>query len=102
QAAYSWTLWEYLWEAGEPGDYTLLARAVSAGGKVQPTGHDPLCGGYLIYHTRPGAVRRRGARRRADQPGAPPAPRHDGNGHAQETSRLRLDVEMILFGGEGI
>ncbi len=55
-ARYCWSLWEYLWEVVEPGDYTLLARAVSAGGRVQPVGHDPLNGGYLIHHSRPRAV----------------------------------------------
>ena len=25
-APYCWTLWEYLWEVVEPGDYTLLTR----------------------------------------------------------------------------
>src|SRR5439155_12619877 len=32
RAAYSWTMWEYLWEVGTPGDYELVARAPSAGG----------------------------------------------------------------------
>src|SRR5579883_2226288 len=26
---YCWTMWEYLWEVAEPGDYELLIRAVS-------------------------------------------------------------------------
>lgn len=34
QAAYSWTLWEYLWEVAAAGEYTLLSRAVSAGGEI--------------------------------------------------------------------
>ncbi|MBI1917971.1 MAG: sulfite oxidase [Planctomycetes bacterium] len=102
QAEYSWTLWEYLWEAAEPGEYTLLARAISASGKVQPAGHDPLCGGYLIHHSRPVVVRVEGARRSADQPGDLAALVYDMNAYAEENSRLPLDVEMVFFGGEGI
>src|SRR5205807_8296639 len=41
QGPYCWTLWEYPWEVAEPGEYTLLARAVSASGEVQPAEHDP-------------------------------------------------------------
>src|SRR5262245_5763441 len=29
RAAYSWTMWEYLWEVASPGDYSLVARAIS-------------------------------------------------------------------------
>jgi hypothetical protein len=100
-APYSWTLWEYLWETGEPGEYTLLARAVSAGGRVQPAGHDPLWGGYLIHHSRPRSVMV-GAARLA------PAARdeddllYDMNAYAEENARLPLDVEMAFSGGEGI
>ncbi len=54
---YCWTLWEYLWEAAEPGEYSLLTRAVSTSGRTQPSQHDPLHGGYLIHHSRPIPVR---------------------------------------------
>ena len=57
QAPYSWTLWEYLWEAESPGEYTILVRATSSRGRVQPADHDPLNGGYLIHHSRPLCVR---------------------------------------------
>src|SRR5262245_45197104 len=57
QAQYSWTLWEYLWEAGEPGEHTLLARAVSAGGRGQAAEADPPGrGDHLPFH-RPGRGR---------------------------------------------
>src|SRR5262249_39115620 len=56
QARYSWTMWEYLWEVAEPGRYPLLVRAISTTGQVQPTGHDPLNGGYQIHHSRPNLV----------------------------------------------
>jgi len=34
QAKYSWTLWEFLWEVDYPGDYELMARAISSSGEV--------------------------------------------------------------------
>jgi DMSO/TMAO reductase YedYZ molybdopterin-dependent catalytic subunit len=102
QAAYSWALWEYLWEVAEPGDYTLLARAVAANGQVQPAEHDLLSGGYMIHHSRPIAVEVGAARLRA-------APRtdvdtllYDMNAYAEENARLPLDVEMAFSEGEGI
>src|SRR5205085_3870663 len=41
---YGWALWEYLWEVAAPGPCTLLARAISVSGRVQPAEHDPLNG----------------------------------------------------------
>jgi DMSO/TMAO reductase YedYZ molybdopterin-dependent catalytic subunit len=102
QAQYSWRLWEYLWEAGEPGEHVLLARAVSESGKVQPTEHNPLNGGYLIHHSRPTPVRVEGARRSRDQAGDLDALFYDMNAYAEENYRLPLDVEMAFIGGEGI
>jgi DMSO/TMAO reductase YedYZ molybdopterin-dependent catalytic subunit len=102
QSDYSWTLWEYLWEVARPGRYELLARAVSAGGKVQPTEHDPLCGGYHIHFSRPTPVRVETARRSQDQPGDLDALFYDMNAFAEENHRLPLDVEMVFIGGEGI
>jgi DMSO/TMAO reductase YedYZ molybdopterin-dependent catalytic subunit len=53
KAAYSWTLWEYFWDAAQAGKYTILSRAIAKSGRVQPMSHDPLNGGYLIHHSRP-------------------------------------------------
>jgi DMSO/TMAO reductase YedYZ molybdopterin-dependent catalytic subunit len=50
---YCWTRWEFPWSPAEPGEYTILARAASSSGDVQPSEHDPLCGGYRIRHSRP-------------------------------------------------
>jgi len=36
-----------------PGRYALLARAKDANGGVQPEGHDPNYGTYVIDHPRP-------------------------------------------------
>jgi hypothetical protein len=102
RAPYSWTLWEYLWEVAEPGDYELLARATSAGGHVQPMEHDPLHGGYVIHHSRPTPVRvalaRRPEPRRADVADL----LYDMNAFAEENARLPLDVDLVFSGGEGI
>src|SRR5437870_2089443 len=65
QAAYSWTLWEYLWEVNQTGDHDLLVRAISTRGAVQPDHHDTLNGGYLIHHCRPTRVRVTAGRRQA-------------------------------------
>lgn len=102
RAPYSWTLWEYLWEVAEPGEYTLLARAVAADGTVQPARHDPLHGGYMIHFSRPTPVRvspaRQAPARRADLDTL----LYDMNAYAEENARVALDVEMVFGEGEGI
>jgi DMSO/TMAO reductase YedYZ molybdopterin-dependent catalytic subunit len=102
QAPYSWTLWEYLWEVAEPGPYSLLARAVSAGGRVQPAEHDPLDGGYRIHHSRPTTVHVAEARRSQAQLGDLDALLYDMNAYAEENTRFPLDVELEFSAGEGI
>jgi len=101
QAAYSWTLWEYLWEAKSPGDLTVLVRATSSRGRVQPTNHDALNGGYLIHHSRPLHLRVADVHRTADYADAQTI-MYDMNAYAEEKMRLPLDVEMEFSGGEGI
>ena len=34
--AYAWRHWEYIWDALQPGKYTILARATDAEGRQQP------------------------------------------------------------------
>jgi DMSO/TMAO reductase YedYZ molybdopterin-dependent catalytic subunit len=99
---YSWTLWEYLWNVSEPGSYSLLARARTETGEVQPLAHDPRNGGYLIHHSRPTTVRVERARRVHDQPSDADLILYDMNAYAQENMRFPLDVEMEFAGGEGI
>ena len=94
---HSWALWEYLWETATTGDYTLLARAVSASGQVQPTQHDPLWGGYMIHHSRPVPVRVESIR-----PQDAELFLYDMNAFAEANAQLRLDVEMEFSAGEGI
>jgi DMSO/TMAO reductase YedYZ molybdopterin-dependent catalytic subunit len=101
QASYSWTLWEYLWEADSPGEHTILARSVSSQGRTQPEAHDPLNGGYLIHHVRPVCVRVAAWRRAADYADAHTIA-YDMNAYAEENRRLPLDVEMEFSAGEGI
>jgi hypothetical protein len=101
QARYSWTLWEYLWEVGAPGNYTLLVRAHSVGGRVQPLDHDPLNGGYCIHHCRPLTVRVTGLRRQ-ETPADVDTLVYDMNAFAEENRRLPLDVDLAFTAGEGI
>jgi DMSO/TMAO reductase YedYZ molybdopterin-dependent catalytic subunit len=102
QAPYSWTLWEYLWETAEPGTHSLLARAVSTAGHVQPAEHDPLDGGYRIRHSRPTVVQVGAARQSPARLGDVDALLYDMNAYAEEIARLPLDVDMAFSGGEGI
>ena len=53
QRRYAWTRWRVEWEPPGPGDYRLLARAVSASGEIQPSRHNPLHGGYHVNFSRP-------------------------------------------------
>jgi DMSO/TMAO reductase YedYZ molybdopterin-dependent catalytic subunit len=101
QAPYSWTLWEYLWEAHDPGEIVVLARATSSRGRVQPASHDPLHGGYLIHHSRPTHLRITNNRRAADYSDAQTT-LYDMNAYAAESMRLPLDVGMEFIAGEGI
>jgi DMSO/TMAO reductase YedYZ molybdopterin-dependent catalytic subunit len=99
-APYSWTMWEYLWELAQPGNYSLMARATSASVKVQPMEHDSLNGGYLIHNCRPRVVRVEAARQALR--GDADLIVYDMNAFAEENSRIPLDVELEFVGGEGI
>jgi DMSO/TMAO reductase YedYZ molybdopterin-dependent catalytic subunit len=102
QARYSWTMWEYLWEVAEPGRYPLLVRAISTTGQIQPTGHDPLNGGYQIHYSRPNLVQVLRSRHSEDQLGDIEWLVYDMNAFAEQNTRLPLDVELEFSGGEGI
>ncbi len=102
RAPYSWTMWEYLWEVADPGDYTVLSRATSNGGQVQPTRHDPLNGGYQIHFSRPRTVRVERSRRVHDAPTTAELLQYDMNAYAEENTRFPLDVALEFGGGEGI
>jgi DMSO/TMAO reductase YedYZ molybdopterin-dependent catalytic subunit len=102
QEPYSWTMWEYLWEVAEAGTYSLLARASSAAGDLQPARHDPLNGGYQIHFSRPRDVRVERTRHVSDQPSDTGLLVYDMNAFAEANTRFPLDVEMIFGEGEGI
>ncbi len=38
---YAWTFWDYDWRDAEPGEHTLVSRAVGQNGVVQPAADDP-------------------------------------------------------------
>ena len=101
RAPYSWCLWEYAWEVRSPGAYTLLARATSTGGHVQPAEHDPLNGGYVINFSRPTVVEVRAARVEDDL-SDPSAWRYDLRRFAEQNARAPLDVMLDLTAGAGI
>ena len=101
-APYSWTLWQYSWRPEQSGPCSLMSRAISSAGRMQPTKHDPLCTGYLIHHSRPVQVEVSptwGAEAVDYSTGAAKAAFDEA---AQERSELKLDVEMKVGGGFGI
>src|SRR5262245_41507737 len=102
QAPYSWMLWEYLWEVAEPGTYSILARATSSAGRVQPTEHDPLLGGYLIHFVRPRTVTVAAQKRSHDQLSDLGTLLYDMNAFAEANVRRQLDVELEVGEGAGI
>ncbi|HEX4783505.1 MAG TPA: sulfite oxidase [Candidatus Sulfotelmatobacter sp.] len=51
---YVWRRWQFVWHVPQkPGQYTLAARAKDTNGAVQPEGHDPSHGPYIINHPLP-------------------------------------------------
>ena len=104
QAAYSWTLWEYLWDVDRPEDYNLVCRASSAWGQSQPDSHDPLRGGYMINFTRPHAVHVVSEGRAQDSWGDATSRLDEMTRAVEELSHKRLDVDLDygLTDGAGI
>jgi DMSO/TMAO reductase YedYZ molybdopterin-dependent catalytic subunit len=102
QARYSWNLWEYLWEVAQAGDYRILARAISTGGRVQPTQHDALSGGYLIHFSRPTEVRVEARQHTFADWADVETLLYDMNAYAERSLSLPLDVELEFAAGEGI
>jgi DMSO/TMAO reductase YedYZ molybdopterin-dependent catalytic subunit len=102
RAAYSWTAWEYLWETAAPGDYKLLARAISESGDVQPMDHDFNRGGYLITFSRPIHVRLDAASLSTDFVGDVMKLQREMAAVAQERSSQPLDADIAFMSGAGI
>jgi DMSO/TMAO reductase YedYZ molybdopterin-dependent catalytic subunit len=99
---YCWSLWEYLWEVAEPGEYELMARATSTSGRTQPAERDNLLGGYIIHHTRGIPVHVAPGQRVQAAPAGLADLLYDMNAYAEENMSRPLDVEMAFTGGEGI
>ena len=99
-APYSWTLWERRWDVSGSGERSLLARAISSGGRIQRADYDPLCDGYLVSMSRPVTVRIDPARARS-QPHDVPL-RDEVRERMEERARLPLDLEIELTEGAGI
>jgi hypothetical protein len=102
RAPYSWTAWEYLWETAVPGEYTLLARAISEDGHVQPMNHDFDRGGYLINFSRPINVRLDASKFSDDFVGDVAKLQREMAAVAQERSHQPLDADIELMSGAGI
>jgi DMSO/TMAO reductase YedYZ molybdopterin-dependent catalytic subunit len=102
RAPYSWNAWEFLWETAAPGDYTLLARAISESGHVQPMDHDADRGGYLINFSRPIAVRVDADRLSQDFVGDIAKLQREMAAIARERSSRPLDAEIEFMSGAGI
>jgi DMSO/TMAO reductase YedYZ molybdopterin-dependent catalytic subunit len=101
-APYSWTMWEYLWDVQVAGPQSLLSRAISGSGRVQPTEHDPLLGGYLIHFSRPIPVRVEPRTAQDAARGDVDVLRYDMNAFAESNARLPLDVDLEYSLGAGI
>lgn len=102
RAPYSWTLWEYLWEVAGAGETVLMSRAISEGGSVQPTRHNPLRGGYMITFSRETHVRVDPRQRSQDSLGDIRSLHMEMAAAAEAASGLPLDVEMQFEMGAGI
>lgn len=102
QHPYSWCHWECLWTVSAPGDYTLMARAHSASGQMQPLDYNPDNLGYLINTVLPRRVHvSAGVRASVDFADAG-AWADTMRAYAEENTRRALDVELSVTGGDGI
>lgn len=102
RAPFSWTAWEYLWEAAGPGDYSIMSRAISASGEVQPMDHDTCRGGYLITFCRPIPVRVDAGRRSYDNLGDVATLQREMASVARDRAGRPLDAEIEFMSGAGI
>jgi hypothetical protein len=101
-AKYSWIAWEYLWETASPGVHTILSRAVSESGEVQPLQHDMDRGGYLINFSRPIRVNIDPSRQSCDLVGDMATLQHGMATMARERASRPLDADIEFMSGAGI
>jgi DMSO/TMAO reductase YedYZ molybdopterin-dependent catalytic subunit len=102
RAPYSWTAWEFLWEPAGPGQYSLMSRAISTSGEVQPMDHDTDRGGYLITFCRPIPVSVDAGRRSYDNLGDVATLQREVASVARERSTMPLDADIAFMSGAGI
>jgi hypothetical protein len=102
RAPYSWTAWEFLWEPAGPGQYSLMSRAISTSGEVQPMDHDSDRGGYLITFCRPIPVTVDAGRRSYDNLGDVATLQREMASVARERSTMPLDADIAFMSGAGI
>jgi DMSO/TMAO reductase YedYZ molybdopterin-dependent catalytic subunit len=102
RAPYSWTAWEYLWEPAGPGPYSIMSRAISASGEVQPMDHDTDRGGYLITFCRPISVTVDSGWRSYDNLGDVATLQREVASVARLRASLPLDAEIEFMSGAGI
>jgi DMSO/TMAO reductase YedYZ molybdopterin-dependent catalytic subunit len=102
QQPYSWTQWEFLWQVGVPGDYTLMARAHTESGQAQPFEYDADNVGYLINSVFPRTVHVAVAE--PTQAGFADARDwiDSMEAFAEENTRRALDLELAFTSGDGI
>jgi hypothetical protein len=84
------------------GDYSILARAISENGEVQPMGHNTDRGGYLINFSRPIDVRIDASRISQDHLGDARSLQAEMSDVARQRSSQLLDADMDLVSGAGI
>jgi len=100
--AYCWCQWEALWTVTAPGNYTLLARAHTESGELQPLDYDPDNLGYIINLPIGRSVSVTASRPAPVYLAAAPAWNDFMEAYAEENSRRPLDVELALTAGDGI
>ncbi len=48
-ARFTWTLWDFDWPNPDPGDHTVVSRAIDADGREQPPADDPVIRNKKTY-----------------------------------------------------
>jgi hypothetical protein len=102
RAPFSWTAWEYLWEKSFPGYYSILARAISESGQIQPADHDRAFGGYLITFSRPIHVHVDARWESQDMLGDVAGLQEEMTAFVRERAGRPLDADIELISGAGI
>lgn len=86
------------------GEYSLLSRALTRDGMIQPTTHNGLNGGYRINFARPRMITTLDDEPFTDEDFVEEPMTRDMDAFAERTPTLTLDVDMdmLLIDGAGI